>query len=324
MTPLRVLTEMMELSLKMAVGKFVLISDAVPPSWFRKLCDIAGRYQFDVRTWSYLLHHTSLTEDFFNSLAAVKASVINFGTESFSDPVLRMMRKQATSEIAVRNIRDAASVGLNTVVNIIPDYPTSTFDDVLKTYSTLHELGKSIDVINPQPFDLTYDTDVANRPEAYGLSTITGAYERSSHGYHSIPYERVQGLSKVERGAAIDMMRRLSSAHRVQRRNGFTPFEQLTDDAIIRFDLSFYVRGDTVHLTSLGNSLRMNEPMRHFIRLLEKEGASDRDVYLSKANCLDKLKSEGGMESAEQALRWMYSNGYAYIGSNKGVMAEYP
>ena len=324
-SPQRVLAEIAHMSDAADVSKFILISDAVPPSWFKRLCELALSNRIKINSWSYLLHHKMLDGFFFELIKSSGAQAVNFGTESFSDTVLEVMKKQASAAVAKTNIMQAHQAGLTSVVNIIPDYPTSNFNDAVKTYDTLYELRMNIDVINPQPFDLTDNTDVANNPERYGLKTITGAYERSSHGYHSINYERKVGLSLVERRAAIDMIGRLALRQRTERRNGFRDIAELPDTSCLVLDTSYYLANSVLNIASLGTSVRVNDATRSI--LADLPAAVGQGAKAKKIDWLNWLASAGDHRlatSPEALLSWLFETGLTFCVDTNSLPSEYP
>jgi anaerobic magnesium-protoporphyrin IX monomethyl ester cyclase len=71
-----------------------------------------------------------------------------YGVESFSDNVLKYMRKLSTKNTAEMVIRDTYRAGINVYINIIVGFPGETEDDFMETYETIKRVRKYITEIS--------------------------------------------------------------------------------------------------------------------------------------------------------------------------------
>ncbi len=193
-----VLEEIHFLEEKYTPGKILLISNAVPPKWYRQLATQAISKGIRLKLWAYMLHSKDLDRSFFKLLSAAGRHVINFGTESTNDRILSVMKKNVTREVIFQNIRDAKDFGVRIIVNCIIDYPSTTRDEAFVVAHELRELLPSIDKLNPQLFDLTAGTPIAHNISLYDIELNQVAPVRSSHGYHSLPFKHGKTLSSAD------------------------------------------------------------------------------------------------------------------------------
>ncbi|WP_165448659.1 B12-binding domain-containing radical SAM protein [Rhizobium leguminosarum] len=275
-SPENVLEEIIELQLNHRVDKINLISDAIPPSWYKKLCTLAIERGVKLKSWSYMMHAKSLDAGFFAHLSEAGVKAINFGTESTIDRVLDVMKKQSGFATIKANLADAQGSGIRIVTNVIPDYPTTTREEAFENASNFQELLPNIDLINPQMFDLTAGTPIEANPSGYGLSVPTTAYVKTSHGFHSRKFERTDELSKSDRKIIEHIFARLKWQTLVRRRTMEMKSLSLEEDCELMVD---------------GSALILNSGSSHRAWIMSigySWSLSDQEV-----NCLEGILKSG-------------------------------
>ncbi|ANQ17348.1 B12-binding domain-containing radical SAM protein [Vibrio natriegens] len=255
--PKLVFDEIKRLNSKFNPDQINLISDAVPPNWYKKLCTLAIDDNFKLNTWSYMMHHKSLDNSYFSLLSKAGVKAINFGTESMIDRVLDVMRKQANSSEISSNLQSAYNNEISVVCNVIPDYPTISRKEAYDNFLNFYLNRKFIDSINPQMFDLTAGSEVSKKPSLFGLELNTDAYLKSSHGYHSMDYSRRDELKKTDREILKKAFFRLKTLKQIERRedalsdNGGNSYYQL-DGSIV------FLNDNKVWVMSLGTEWKIS------------------------------------------------------------------
>jgi len=196
-----------------------LISDAVPASWYRKLCALALQEDVQLNSWSYMMHEAGLEDGFFSLLSQAGVKAINFGTESTNDRILSVMCKQSDRKTVLDNLSVAARHNIAVVVNLIPDYPTSTFTDALILADDIRDRINCIESLNPHMFDLTEGSVASQTPERFNLNVENNAYQRSNHGFHTMRYQERNGLTTTQRNIVrrifIDLKRKTAITRRL-------------------------------------------------------------------------------------------------------------
>lgn len=195
-----------------------LISDAVPPAWYSELAAAGTAQGVSLRTWSYMMHHEHMDRRFFQRLADAGVHSINFGTETTNDRILQLMKKQASSAAIRRNFEDAFGAGIRIIANVIPDYPTTTFDESMRVAADFEELAEFLDTLNPSMFDLTSGTPAAITPSLHEIKVREDVYGRSSHGFHTLSFQARAGLTEAQRLALQLVYKRLASGIRLKNR----------------------------------------------------------------------------------------------------------
>ncbi len=81
----------------------------------------------------------------FEKMAKAGCTDMTYGLESFSDPVLAVMRKGYTEDIAVESLRLTKAAGITTGINLICGFPGETEEDFQRTLDALEEHREHID-----------------------------------------------------------------------------------------------------------------------------------------------------------------------------------
>lgn len=258
-----VLAEILELDEACAPDSFLLVSDAVPPAWYRKLANAAIERRAKLKTSSYMMHGRALSRPDFDLFAEAGVETIVFGSESTDNRLLTLMKKPAPRDVLIRNICDARRAGIFTVVNAIIDFPTTTYEEASAVLSDFRRLMPFIDVFNPSLFDLTAGTEIASNAAHYGVRINESTYVRSNHGFHSLAASSDQGMTDEERDTILAGYQHLAVACSVRLRMRSVGRPQPTD--LLRFDHTAVLDSSPPHrltLLSLG-AVRTLPPWEH-------------------------------------------------------------
>jgi biotin synthase-like enzyme len=227
---------------KYSPEEIMLISNAVPPSWYKRLAGEAISRGIELKTWSYMLHSKGLDRSFFKLLSDAGARTINFGTESTDNRILRLMGKNATRDIIFQNILNAKDFHIQIAVNCIIDFPTTGSEEAFAVAHDFRELSPYIDELNPQTFDLTAGAPITYRPEQYNIDFDKNTRIRSSHGYHSISFKHTKTVS-TDKNLLKDIYRNLISNERKRKRVESLDHEELREKDILIFDTAIILKG---------------------------------------------------------------------------------
>nr|VFK21551.1 MAG: Radical SAM superfamily enzyme YgiQ, UPF0313 family [Candidatus Kentron sp. LFY] len=250
-----VLKEIIEVQNEISPDNINLISDAIPPAWYKELADKAIKNNIKLNTWSYMMHHSHLDYEYYERLSKAGVKSINFGTESLIDRLLAIINKQARYNDIKKNLKDAKKAGIITVSNVIPDYPSTTIKEGIENAAKFQDLLPHIDSLNPQMFDLTAGTPIHDNPSLYGISVNTDAYTKTNHGFHSLVYESTSELKETDRKILERCFAKLKWIAAIERRKRLYGDIQVSDEDIVIFDGSAIFIGDEgnkIWLMSIG------------------------------------------------------------------------
>lgn len=159
--------EMKEFRKQVPHAEFVLISDAVPPSWYKKLAKMANAENFKLWTKSYMINNKSLNDEFIREISQAEVSGFTFGTESISDRVLNLMQKQANQKVIIDNLKLAKKYGIKVKVNLIPNYPSTTYKEALAACRIVELFSDTISSIAAFRFYLSANTSMFKDPKEF-------------------------------------------------------------------------------------------------------------------------------------------------------------
>jgi hypothetical protein len=208
-TPEDVFADISFIQLKKPEALLYLISDAVSPAWYKKLCKMAIQENQKINTWSYMIHSGKLDKPFFKLLAQAGVQKITFGTENTIGRVLSSMNKNFSFDIIARNLKDAAASGISNSVNIIPDFPGTTYEEAKKNILQLNEISGSVSILNIQPFVLNSGTEISKKPDEFHIH-IRGDAGNLKRGFHGLGFSDRKGMKPAQKKEILDELTRLS------------------------------------------------------------------------------------------------------------------
>ena len=183
---------------------FYLVSEAISPSYYTRLAKEILKQRIDVRLSSYCRVEKTFTADFFSLLHKAGVRSLTFGAEATEDRILALIDKGNTVSDIRKTIRLAHASGIHVKFNLIPDYPTITWQEVQNMLSFITDNIDFIDEINPQFFDLSSNSIILQ--------------EQEQHGIHSIAFERKTGLTPVQLQSTRDAFQVLEGELKSHRR----------------------------------------------------------------------------------------------------------
>lgn len=189
-----------------------LVSDAVPPKFYKELAILANQENFELNTHSYMINNKNLTEDFFIEASKAKIGKIVFGTESTNDRVLELMKKQGRRKDILENFRLAKKYGIGIKVNLIPNYPTTTYREAAQTVNDIVFFQDAISQLAIFKFYLSANTAMDKDPDTYELDVNNDIpYLKTQHnGFHSREFKNRKGMTKEEEDQIYFVLRTLS------------------------------------------------------------------------------------------------------------------
>jgi hypothetical protein len=157
---------------KYGLNNFAIITEAIPPAFSRKISEEILRRGINVKWWSFAMVEKHYTPELFALMARAGCSMLTVGVETMTDRVLHLVEKSATCAENVRFIKDAHAAGLKIHVNIIPDLPSTTYQEAkqsLELFSSLEDCFAEAAVF---PFAPTQSSQIGRAPARFGLVVL--------------------------------------------------------------------------------------------------------------------------------------------------------
>jgi hypothetical protein len=109
------------------------------------------------------------TRGLFEAMVRSGCEFLIIGAETMTERVLRFMNKAATKEEIVRFLRQAKASGLDIKVNLIPNLPSTTYQEALGSLAAFRELQACFNFVSVFPFEATRSSRIGREPERFGL-----------------------------------------------------------------------------------------------------------------------------------------------------------
>ncbi|MBI5218697.1 MAG: radical SAM protein [Bacteroidia bacterium] len=244
-----------------------LISDAVPHTWYKSLCEEAVKNHVKLKTWAYMLHSETLNSGYFQLLSDAGVKTITFGTESVNDRILSLMGKNFSRNTVLQNLKDAGVFKFSVIVNIIPDFPAITKTEAEQILQDLILVSGSISSLNIQPFTLSANTRMAKYPDKFDIITDPGKV-RSRHGFHSLNFVSKNG---IDPDVQTEVMRKFHDlALKIKKKNLLKNIyrKDFKDNDILCFDPSAVLLTEESCKTILCSSINAKITIQHWEQAL--------------------------------------------------------
>jgi hypothetical protein len=157
------------------VTRFSFITESIPPAFARKVSTALLAEGLDLRWTSFAMVDRRFDRELLALMARAGCEFLVVGLETTVTRVLKLVHKSADREENLRFLRDARDVGLPLVVNLIPDLPTTTYEEALQALDDLEEFADGMRSVSVFPFEPTRSSNVGRTPEAFGLDVGAAA-----------------------------------------------------------------------------------------------------------------------------------------------------
>ncbi|CAA9290364.1 MAG: hypothetical protein AVDCRST_MAG41-4519 [uncultured Corynebacteriales bacterium] len=164
------------------VSKFSFITESIPPAFARRVCADILAQGLDLRWSSFAMVDRRFDRQLLALMVEAGCEFLTIGMETTVTRVLKLVHKSADREENLRFLADARDVGLPLVINLIPDLPTTTFDEAMGALADVREFAPGLRAVAVFPFEPTRSSQVGRTPELFGLdvgvaATTTGQAE---------------------------------------------------------------------------------------------------------------------------------------------------
>ncbi|WP_386175096.1 B12-binding domain-containing radical SAM protein [Sulfitobacter sp. R86518] len=149
--------------------KFSLITEAIPPSFALRFSKLILDKGIDISWNSFAMVDRHFSPEHFEAMAASGCDHLVIGLETMSDRVLQGVEKYATCDDNEAFLRDASEAGISLYINLIPNLPTTTYQDAIDSLNKLEEIAHTLTSVAVFPFEATRSSQIGRTPEKFGL-----------------------------------------------------------------------------------------------------------------------------------------------------------
>lgn len=200
------------------VRAFSFITESIPPAFARRLSRGLLERGLDIRWESFAMVDRRFDRELLELMVSAGCDYLVIGLETTITRVLKHVHKSADREQTFRFLREAHEAGMRLRCNIIPDLPSTTYDEAMQALEDLTELAQYVEAYSVFPFEATRSSRVGRDPEAFGLIASDEA-EGSGQAQYALnhfrnvdpamtPSEREEVIRRFELLALATMGRR--------------------------------------------------------------------------------------------------------------------
>lgn len=157
---------------KHGIHQFSVITEAIAPALAGKISKLILQRGLQVKWHSFAMIDRRFTPDVFEIMVRAGCEYLVVGAETMTNRVLHLMNKAATKEDTIKFILNARASGLDIKVNLIPNLPSTTYQEAMDSLAAFRELQEGFIYISPFPFEATRSSRIGHEPERFGLRNV--------------------------------------------------------------------------------------------------------------------------------------------------------
>ncbi|MGW7469470.1 B12-binding domain-containing radical SAM protein [Streptomyces xantholiticus] len=169
--------------------RFSFVTESIPPAFARRMCALLLERRLDITWSSFVMVDRRFDRELLELMASAGCEFLVVGMETTVTRVLKLVHKSADREENLRFLADAHAAGVHLVVNLIPDLPSTTYEEAMQALRDVQELEHCLQSVSVFPFEATRSSRVGQEPEAFGL-VVTAPQEgawQSQYALNHLP-----------------------------------------------------------------------------------------------------------------------------------------
>ncbi|NLU71711.1 radical SAM protein [Streptomyces sp. HNM0575] len=182
------LDELSDLVERFGSSRFTFITESIPPAFARRVCQGLLDRGLDITWSSFAMVDRRFDRELLELMARSGCEFLVVGMETTITRVLELVHKSADREENLRFLRDARDVGLPLIVNLIPDLPSTTYEEAITALDDVAEFADSLRSVSVFPFEATRSSNVGRFPERFGLevSAVGGSSGQAQYALNHL------------------------------------------------------------------------------------------------------------------------------------------
>lgn len=164
--------EMEALTQQFGVTRFEIVTESIPPAFARRLAKELADREMDIHWDSFAMADRRFDNDLMVLIAQSGCQYLTIGLETMVGRVLDLVHKSADPAENARFMRAARDAGLPLRINLIPDLPSTTYDEAVEGLEAMREFTDCFDVVAIWPFEGTRSSNIGRHPDKFGLRVV--------------------------------------------------------------------------------------------------------------------------------------------------------
>jgi hypothetical protein len=175
--------ELEHLVAEYGASRFTFITESIPPAFARRMCTLILERGLKIRWTSFAMVDRRFDRSLLELIGQSGCECLVIGMETMVTRVLKMVHKSADREENIRFLKDAKAAGVKLRVNLIPDLPTTTYEEAMAGLEDLRGLSEYVTSTAVFPFEPTRSSNVGRNPGRFGLLPLADAEDTGIFGY---------------------------------------------------------------------------------------------------------------------------------------------
>jgi len=151
---------------------FSVITEAISPIIAERISNLILERDLHVKWHSFAMIDRHYTPAVFEKMVRAGCEYLVVGVETMTDRVLHLMKKAATKETTVEFILNAKASGLDLKINLIPNLPTTTYQEAMESLAMIQRFEKYFTYVSSFPFEATRSSGIGKEPGYFGLGVL--------------------------------------------------------------------------------------------------------------------------------------------------------
>jgi hypothetical protein len=165
------------------VTRFTFITESIPPAFARRMSTLILDRGLKIRWTSFAMVDRRFDRSLLELMGRAGCDSLVIGMETMITRVLKLVHKSADREENIRFLKDAKAAGVKLRVNLIPDLPSTTYEEALECLEDLRGLSDYVASTAVFPFEPTRSSNVGRNPGRFGLLPLADADDTGIMGY---------------------------------------------------------------------------------------------------------------------------------------------
>ncbi|MFJ9444309.1 B12-binding domain-containing radical SAM protein [Kitasatospora sp. NPDC101235] len=217
--PEAVVADIEELAARYGIREFSFITESIPPAFARRVSRLIIDRGIDITWDSFAMVDRRFDRELLELMVQAGCRYLVVGMETMTTRVLQLVHKSADRAENQRFLREARAAGMRLSVNLIPDLPSTTYQEALESLADVEALADCLHTVSVFPFEPTRSSNIGRAPDRFGLIPVADISAESQAQYSLNHMSSVDPAMTVEERADV-YARFRTFARRVNRRDG--------------------------------------------------------------------------------------------------------
>jgi hypothetical protein len=240
------------------VNRFRFITESIPPGFARRTSELLLKRDIRIKWSSFAMVERHFDRPLFALMVEAGCEFLVVGLESMNTRVLNLVHKSANREANHRFLKDAKAAGMKLKINLIPDLPSTTYEEAINSLADVEKLLDCVEDVSDFPFEPTRSSSIGRHPERFGLlidspASTRGQFQQSQYALNHLN-SKDPAMSDDMRAEVHLRYRKFANAVKTRNRTGTLLPTKISEQGLFRIpveDLDIFPVEDRLICTQI-------------------------------------------------------------------------